>query len=345
MAPPNNDERFMRAALIEARKGFGLTSPNPTVGAVLVAKNKIVARGHHRRAGLPHAEIECLTQFGRKVPANATLYVTLEPCSTLGRTGPCTTAIIESGVEQIVIGASDPNPKHSGRGIDLLRKAGVDVRVGILSAECTELNESFNKWIQTGSPFVIAKCGMSLDGRLTAPSSESRWLTSPASRRHAQELRANVDAVLVGAETIRADNPRLTVRGKAGAKQPRRIVLSRSGQLPRAARIFTDRFAELTTIYREMDLGDVLRKLGADEITSVLIEGGGDVLGQALDQRLIDKVQIYAAPIFTGGPTIAFGGAGADSTSSAVHLTRVRYEKIGDDICVTGYPTRQSSSA
>jgi diaminohydroxyphosphoribosylaminopyrimidine deaminase/5-amino-6-(5-phosphoribosylamino)uracil reductase len=345
MAPPNHDERFMRAALIEARKGLGLTSPNPAVGAVLVAKNKIVARGHHRRAGLPHAEIECLAQFGRKAPANATLYVTLEPCSTIGRTGPCTTAIIESRIRQVVIGATDPNPRHSGRGIDLLRKAGVDVRVGILSTACTELNESFNKWIQTGIPFVIAKCGMSLDGRLTAPRSESRWLTSPASRRHAQELRANVDAVLVGAETIRADNPRLTVRGRPGAKQPRRIVLSRSGKLPRAARIFTDRFAELTTIYRATDLRDVLRKLGADEITSVLIEGGGDVLGQALDQRLIDKVQIYAAPIFTGGPTIAFGGAGADSTPSAAHLTRVRYEKIGADICVTGYLTRDSSSA
>lgn len=345
MAPPNHDEHFMRAALSEARKASGLTSPNPAVGAVLVAKNKIVARGHHRRAGLPHAEIKCLAQFGRKMPRNATLYVTLEPCSTIGRTGPCTTTIIESGVRTVVIGALDPNPKHSGRGIELLRKADVDVRVGILSAECTELNESFNKWIQTGIPFVIAKCGMSLDGRLTAPRSESRWLTSPASRRQVQDLRAHVDAILVGAETIRADNPRLTVRGKPGTKQPRRIVLSRSGKLPRTARIFTDRFAELTTVYREIDLGDVLRKLGADEITSVLIEGGGDILGQALDQRLIDKVQIYGAPIFMGGPTIAFAGAGVDSTRNAARLSRVRYEKIGSDICVIGYPTYESPSA
>ena len=345
MAPPNYDERFMRAALTEARKGFGLTSPNPAVGAVLVTKNKIVARGHHRRAGLPHAEIECLAQFGRKVPAHASLYVTLEPCSTRGRTGPCTTTIIESGVQTVVIGALDPNPKHSGRGIDLLRKAGLDVRVGVLSAACAELNESFNKWIRTGIPFVIAKCGMSLDGRLTAARSEGRWLTSPASRRHVHELRAHVDAILVGAETIRADNPRLTVRGKPGAKQPLRIVLSRSGKLPRTARVFTDRFAELTTVYREMDLSEVLRKLGADEITSVLIEGGGNVLGQALDQRLIDKVQIYAAPILTGGPTIAFAGAGADSTQRAARLSRVHYEKIGYDISVVGYPTYESPIA
>ena len=345
MAPPNHDERFMRAALAEARKGLGLTSPNPAVGAVLVAKNKIVARGHHRRAGSAHAEIECLARFGRKVPRDATFYVTLEPCSTLGRTGPCTTAIIAAGIKQVVIGTSDPNPKHSGRGIDLLRKAGLDVRVGILSAECTELNESFNKWIRTRIPFVIAKCGMSLDGRLTAPRSESRWLTSPASRRHAQELRAGVDAILVGAETIRADNPRLTVRGKPGAKQPRRIVLSRSGTLPRTAHIFTDRFAEFTEVYRAMNLRDVLRKLGSDEITSVLIEGGGDVLGQALDQRLIDKVQIYAAPIFTAGPTLAFAGAGADSTQSAARVNRIRYERIGSDVCVIGYPTYEPSSA
>src|ERR1043166_2997072 len=218
MATPSHDERFMRAALTEARKGAGLTSPNPAVGAVLVSKNKIVARGHHRAAGLPHAEIECLTRFDRKPPKDAALYVTLEPCCTIGRTGSCTDAIIESGVRKIMIGAIDPNPKHSGRGIELLRKVGLDVRVGVLSAECTDLNEDYNKWIQTGMPFVIAKCGMSLDGRLTPPPSESQWLTSPSSRRHARQLRGSVDAVLVGAETIRADNPRLTVRGNPGAK-------------------------------------------------------------------------------------------------------------------------------
>jgi diaminohydroxyphosphoribosylaminopyrimidine deaminase/5-amino-6-(5-phosphoribosylamino)uracil reductase len=274
-----------------------------------------------------------------------TLYVTLEPCSTTGRTGPCTETIIEAGVRNLVVGAIDPNPKHSGRGIELLRKAGLDVRVGILSAECTELNESYNKWIQTGLPFVIAKCGMSLDGRLTASPSESRWLTSAASRRDVQELRAGVDAILVGAETIRADNPRLTVRGKPGARQPRRIVLSRSGKLPRAARVFTDRFAEFTMVFHDIDLRDLLRKLGAQEITSVLIEGGGDILGQALDQRLIDKVQIYAAPIFTGGPTLAFAGAGADSTPSAARVSRIRYQKFANDICAIGYPAYESSGA
>ncbi len=328
----------MRAALTEARKGLGLTSPNPAVGAALVSKNKIVSRGHHRRAGSAHAEINCLTKLRGKMPPDATLYVTLEPCSTIGRTGACTDAIAASGVRKVIVGTLDPNPKHAGRGIAKLEEAGVNVQVGVLVEESAELNESYNKWIQTRIPFVVAKCGMSLDGRLTAPPSEGRWLTSPMARRHAQRLRAQVDAILVGAETIRADNPRLTVRGHPGAKQPRRIVLSRSGRLAPASRIFSDRFADETSIYGNVDLADLLRELGAQEVTSVLIEGGGNVLGQALDQRLIDKIQVYAAPVFTGGPTIAFGGAGTDSTKNAARLDRVRYEKVGDDICVTGYP-------
>ena len=150
---------------------------------------------------------------------------------------------------------------------------------------------------------------------------------------------------MVGAETIRVDNPRLTVRGEPGAKQPRRIVVSRSGKLPSAARIFTDRFAKSTTVYREIGLRALLGKLGADEITSVLIEGGGDVLGQALDDRLIDKVQIYVAPIFTGGATVAFARGGADSTQSGARLTRIHYQKIGHDVCIAGYPTYESASA
>lgn len=267
------------------------------------------------------------------------MYVTLEPCSTVGRTGPCTTAIVDAGVRNLVIGTLDPNPRHAGAGIELLKKAGIEVRVGALADECKEINESYNKWIQTGVPFVIAKCGMSLDGRLTAPPSESQWLTSTPSRRHANRLRSQVDAILVGAETIRADNPRLTARGHPGARQPWRVVLSRSGKLPRQARIFTDRFAARTLIYGRSQLAALLRELGEKEIVCVLIEGGGDVLGQALDQRLIDKVQVYVAPVLTGGPTIAFAGNGAGSTSDAARLARVRYERIGDDIWLVGYPS------
>jgi diaminohydroxyphosphoribosylaminopyrimidine deaminase/5-amino-6-(5-phosphoribosylamino)uracil reductase len=332
------DEVFMRSALREARKGLGQTSPNPTVGSVLVIDRKITAKGHHVRAGLAHAEIACLRRFKKPVPKDAVLYITLEPCSTVGRTGACTDAIIQAGVRHVVIGAPDPNPKHAGRGIEILKKVGLNVRRGVLADECSALNEAYNKWITTRRPFVIAKCGMSLDGRLSPPPGETRWITSAASRRHAHHLRAQVDAILIGAGTLRADNPSLTVRGVRGAKQPWRIVLSRSGSLPRQAHLFADRFAERTIVCHERSLDFVLRDLGEKEITSVLIEGGGEILGHALDERLVDKVQLYVGPIFTGGPVIAFAGVGAASTREAPRLDRVRYERIGQDVCVIGYP-------
>lgn len=328
----------MRAAFDEAKKALGRTSPNPAVGAVLVIDNRIVSKGHHRGAGTAHAEIECLRDFGARIPARATLYVTLEPCSTAGRTAPCTDAIIKAGLKNVVIGATDLNPRHSGRGIVELRNAGVGVRDGILAEECTRLNEAFNKWIVTGQPFVIAKCGMSLDGRLTRPPVESRWITGRDARRDAHQLRGRMDAVLVGAETVRADNPRLTVRGVRWARQPWRIVLTRSGQLPRQAQLLTDKFAARTLIYKRKSLASVLKDLGKRGITSVLIEGGGEVLGEALDKRLIDKVQIYLGPILTGGPIVAFPGEGVEKTAGALRLRDIEYEQIDQTVSLRGYP-------
>ena len=328
----------MRAALNEAKKALGQTSPNPAVGAVVVIDNRMVAKGHHRKVGRDHAEIECLRDFGARVPARATLYVTLEPCSTAGRTAPCTDAIIKAGIKNVVVGAFDVNPRHSGKGIVQLRNAGVKVREGILADECSRINEAFNKWIVCGRPFVIAKCGMSLDGRLTRPDGEPRWITDPSARRHARRLRAGVDAILVGAETVRADNPRLTVRGVRWVRQPWRVVLTRSGKLPRRACFFSDRFASRTLIYRDKSLATVLKNLGKRGITSVLIEGGGEVLGQALDARLIDKVQLYLGPSLSGGPVIAFPGRGAENTADALRLRCVSYRKIGQSVCITGYP-------
>jgi diaminohydroxyphosphoribosylaminopyrimidine deaminase / 5-amino-6-(5-phosphoribosylamino)uracil reductase len=337
------DEKFMRAALTEAKRGLGQTSPNPAVGAVLLIGNRVVAKGHHREAGRDHAEVECLRNFGARVPASAILYVTLEPCSTEGRTGPCTDAILRAGVRNVVIGATDVNPRHSGKGVVQLRNAGVSVREGVLADECAQINEAFNKWIVTGRPFVIAKCGMSLDGRLTRPPGEPHWVTEGAARRHANQLRARVDAILVGAETVRADNPRLTVRTIRSARQPWRVVLSRSGKLPRRARLFSDRFSSQTLVYRRESLSNVLKNLGERDVTSVLIEGGGDVLGQALDAQLIDKVQLYLGPILTGGPVIAFPGRGAETAAHALRLRRVSYRQIGQSVCVTGYPEICSS--
>jgi diaminohydroxyphosphoribosylaminopyrimidine deaminase/5-amino-6-(5-phosphoribosylamino)uracil reductase len=334
------DEWFMREALKEAKKGEGQTSPNPAVGAVLVIDNHIVARGHHRGAGHDHAEIECLRNFGTSVPARATLYITLEPCSTVGLTAPCTDAILKAGITNVVIGAMDVNPRHHGRGITRLRDAGIKVREGVLAEDCAHLNEAFNKWIVSRQPFVIAKCGMSLDGRLTRPPGESHWITGPSARHHAHQLRSRVDAILVGAETVRVDNPRLTVHGVHGARQPWRVVLTRSGNLPRRARLFSDQWAGETLIYKGKSLTTVLKDLGKRSVTSVLIEGGGHVLGQALDARLIDKVQIYLGPILTGGPVIAFPGHGAQSTGNALRLGEVSYRRLGENVCITAYPKK-----
>ncbi|CAN5729639.1 bifunctional diaminohydroxyphosphoribosylaminopyrimidine deaminase/5-amino-6-(5-phosphoribosylamino)uracil reductase RibD [soil metagenome] len=330
------DQHFMRAALAEARKGLAHTSPNPPVGAVLVARGRIVATGFHRQAGAPHAEIDCLRNFGAAVPGDAVLYVTLEPCSTSGRTPPCTEALLAAGVKNLVVGTMDPNPAHRGRALAIMREAGVSVRSGILEAECAALSSAFNKWIQTQRPLVIAKCGMSLDGRLTRPPGEEQWLTSPAARRHANRMRAEVDAILIGAETLRRDDPRLTVRGIRGARQPWRVVLTRSNRLPRDAQMFTDRFADRTLVFRNRPLAAVLEELGQQEITSILIEGGGDILGQALDARLVDRVHLYVAALLTGGPVLAFPGRGAASSRDAMRLRNVRYEALGGDIFVSG---------
>lgn len=334
----------MRSALVEARKALGSTSPNPAVGAVLTVGDRVVARGHHRGAGFPHAETECLRKFHRPIPANATLYVTLEPCSTVGRTPACTDQIIRSRLKRIVIGAIDPNPQHSGRGIELLRNADIDVRTGVLVEECISLNEGFNKWIVTGMPLVIAKCAMTLDGKLTRPPPEPRWITSARARRHVHQLRAQVDAILIGAETVRTDDPRLTVRGARSKRQPLRVVLTKSGKLPAAARVFTDRFAAKTVVFKDKPLKAVLRELGKNDVTSVLIEGGGDILTLALEQRVIDKIHMYLGPLITGGPVLAFGGRGAGVTAEAVHLRRIRYEQFGADVCVIAYPEYPHSS-
>jgi diaminohydroxyphosphoribosylaminopyrimidine deaminase / 5-amino-6-(5-phosphoribosylamino)uracil reductase len=330
------DAKLMAVALILARKGLGATSPNPAVGAVLARGERVMARGYHRRAGAPHAEVDCL----RKVPdaRGATLYVTLEPCSTSGRTPPCLDYIVRRGVRRVVIGATDPNPQHQGRALDLLEAAGIEVTTGVLEQECARLNEAFNKWIVTQQPFVIAKCAMSLDGRLTRRRGEPRWLTSAAARRHAMRLRAQVDAILVGAETVRRDNPRLTVRHIPGrAKQPWRAVLTRSGRLPRSARVFSDAHKDRTVIFRDQPLSEVLRELGRREVLSVLIEGGGEILSEALDGRFIDKFQTYVAPRISGGGVLAYGGNGAASAGDAVRLSGVTYERIGSDVCLTGY--------
>lgn len=330
-------ERFMRTALREAQKGLGLTSPNPVVGAVLVKQGRIIARGWHRRAGLPHAEVEAFRSLATpELAQGATLYVTLEPCSTSGRTPPCTEAILKAGLRRVVIGTLDPNPAHAGRAVDLLRNRGIDVLSGVLQAECAHLNRAFFRWITTGRPWVIAKAALSLDGRISRPPGESQWLSCPASLRDAHRLRSEVDAILIGANTLRTDNPRLTLRGSAipaGKVQPKRVVLTRGkGALPPEAHLFTDEFRDQTLVYSGQSLEAVLDELGRRQITSLLVEGGAEVLGAFVDARLIDEVCFYLTPRLCGGPTLGVGGLGAGSTAEGLSLVHPEYRQLGRDL-------------
>jgi diaminohydroxyphosphoribosylaminopyrimidine deaminase/5-amino-6-(5-phosphoribosylamino)uracil reductase len=327
----------MRVALEEARRGAGRTSPNPAVGAVIVKGRRILARGFHRAAGKPHAEIEAIRALPEPEAARgATIYVTLEPCSTHGRTPPCTKAILRRGFARVVYGATDPNPAHAGRADAILEAAGLAVTRGVLAEECAALNAAWNHWIVTGRPWVIAKCGMSLDGRISSHP-ESRWITNAESRAGAMQLRAQVDAILVGGGTVRADDPKLTIRGIPGARQPWRVVVSRSGRVPRGANLFVDRHRDRTLVFRKEPLAHVLAALGKMDVTSVLIEGGGRTLGEAFDQRLVNEAVIYVAPQLLGGPVPAVGGDGVDSNEEALRLADVSYTRFGDDVRIRGF--------
>jgi diaminohydroxyphosphoribosylaminopyrimidine deaminase/5-amino-6-(5-phosphoribosylamino)uracil reductase len=327
------DEEFMREAIREARKGIGATHPNPAAGAVIVSGETIVAKGWHRAAGRPHAEIEALHR-ARQRARGATLYVTLEPCSTQGRTPPCTHAIIEAGFARVVYGATDPNLKNSGRAAALLSRAGIKVDGGVLAEACAALNTEWNKWISTGMPYVIAKAAMTLDGRINSPP-ESRWITSKASRQDAMKLRRRVQAILVGGRTVRLDDPQLTVRGISPISQPLRVVWTKTEQLPASAKIFTDEHRDRTLVFKGISLRSALRELGSREIASVLIEGGGRVLGEAFDASLVDEVCFYMAPLLVGGAIAVTGGRGVRDNEHAVRLGSVLFKRIGSDVRLT----------
>jgi diaminohydroxyphosphoribosylaminopyrimidine deaminase/5-amino-6-(5-phosphoribosylamino)uracil reductase len=363
------DERYMRRALALARRGLGKTSPNPAVGAVLAKGGRILGEGWHRRAGGPHAEVFALRGLvarasrPRAFPSNdLTLYVTMEPCCTWGKTPPCTDAIIAAGVKRVVAAARDPNPKHNRRGYRVLRRAGIRVDAGLLGAEATRMNEAFNKWIITGMPWVIAKAAMSLDGRIATRTGDSKWITNEAARRAAHKLRATADAVMVGANTVVRDNPRLTVRhGVAPRKLSGwRVVVDARGRCPYSANLFTDAHRRSTIVLTtshsaarwrrrlsqngvtvmllphkrgRVDLRAALKALGKRNITSVLAEGGGELLGSLFDARLVDGVALFYAPIVIGGrgAVAAVAGEGAASVGQAVRLQDCRWRRIGTD--------------
>lgn len=328
------DGKFMHAAIAEARKAI-FTHPNPRVGAVVVKSGRIIGRGYHHAAGCPHAEIEAILSLRHPSSAKgATLYITLEPCSTQGRTPPCTEAILQAGFSRVVYGAVDPNPNHAGRAKSILGEAGLAVTEGIMAQECTDLNTAWNKWISTSVPYVTAKVGMTLDGRISSPP-EGRWITNAASRTNAMVLRSQVQAILIGGETLRVDNPRLTLRQIKGIPQPWRVIWSRSGKLPKEAHLFTDAHKDRTLVFTGTDLRQVLHALGQLGVAHVLIEGGGRVHGEAFDKGLVDEVSFYLAPLLAGGPVPAVGGLGVNSSERAIRLADVSYRQIGSDVLVS----------
>lgn len=364
--------QIMRLAINLARRGYGRTSPNPVVGAVLVKRGKIIGRGWHRQAGMPHAEVEALRDAAKlgHSPKGATLYVTLEPCCTHGRTPPCTKAIIAAGIKCVVIGATDPNPRHAGKGLRILRRAGIQVVNGIESEACARLNESFNHWIVHGTPFVTVKAAMTLDGKIATAGGESKWITGEKARAHGMKLRQASDAILVGVNTVQADDPSLTARMKleAGsrkiAKPLRRIVLDTMARTPVTARVVCDEQAGVTTIVvsrraprlrvqalaknvrvliapesraKRISLRWLLNKLGKEHLTQLLVEGGGEVNASFLMDGLANRVAFFYAPKILGGRDSrrAVGGEGAASLAGVLKLHDVEWRKLGADLLLT----------
>ena len=291
------DERWMNRALEWAKKAGEATRPNPRVGAVLVKGGSLVGQGYHRRAGLPHAEIEAIHQAGVRAKG-ADLYVTLEPCSTHGRTPPCTQAIIKAGVKRVIYGSRDVDPRNKGKAERIFKRAGVRVTGGVLKKECDEINEDFRHWTTRREPWVILKLAMTMDGFLALPG--RRWVTGAKARDEVQRLRAGCDAILVGAETVRKDNPRLTVRNGPVGVQPWRVVVTRSGKLPKGANLFRDRYKKRTLVYRKKKWSELLRDLRRKGVSRLLVEGGAEVAEGLIEAKKVNEGVIYLAPVFVG---------------------------------------------
>lgn len=362
----DRDRYYMGLALNEAKKGLGRTSPNPHVGSVIVKDDQVVGRGYHRRAGTPHAEIHALAAAGAE-SRGATLYVTLEPCSHTGRTPPCCEAVAKSGVARVVVGMEDPNPLVQGRGIRYLLERGIAVTSGVLEERCRRLNRPFIKHITTGLPWVVMKAGMSLDGRITYDGRQTGWMTGAETSTLVHRLRDRCDAILVGAGTVLVDDPALTTRlpGRQKGRDAHRVILDSRLSIPEQAKVLDGDSPARTFIFcgsdadpvkrarleekgisvhrvdrgvgGGVDLPQVLRRLGEQGITSILVEGGAKVHGSMLSQRLYDYAHLFYAPVFAGDNGMAFqSGYSSAGRDTAHRLTEVRYRRCGEDMMVSG---------
>lgn len=362
---PNADEPWMDRAIAQARKGEGLTRPNPPVGAVLVKNGRLLAAGFHRKAGGPHAEVYAFRRAGDRAHG-ATLYVTLEPCSTWGRTPPCTDAIIRHGVRRVVVGVTDPNPRHSGRGLRLLRRAGIEVIVGVRADVCASLIEPFAMHMKERRPFVTLKLGSTLDGRIADAKGISRWITGPQARREVHALRRRVDAILIGRATAQKDDPSLLPVPSHGRK-PWRVLLDAAGRVPLRNRLFSDGFGRQTlvftstrssTAYREtlaargieveilsaprghFSMQRVLRALGRRGILHVLCEGGGALAGSLIRERLVDEAWFFFAPRLLGSDATPSVGGKGWRLSHAPAWTIKDVTRIGADVWIHARPEK-----
>lgn len=365
----SGDARFMREALRQARKGLGRTSPNPAVGAVIVRDECMLASGYHRRAGAPHAEVEALSRLEGPARPGDTLYVTLEPCNHVGRTPPCTEAILARGFQRVVVGMRDPNPHVSGGGCAYLESRGVEVVTGVLEEECRILNEAFIKHVKTGRPFVTAKTAATLDGWTATATGHSRWVTNERSRRFVHRLRDRSDAILVGVGTVLADDPSLTTRlGKRRGRDPVRVIADSRMRIPDHARVLHldspaetwiaagdrlppsrleraenwDHVKTLACPTGEggLDLASLLDILGSRGIASLLVEGGATLMGSMIRRRLIDKYYLFQAPKLLGGGdgVPVASGPGARRMDECLLLRDIRTRRFEDDVMVRGYP-------
>lgn len=358
----------MEQALSLAKLALGQVSPNPAVGAVIVKNDIVVGQGYTQPPGSGHAEVVALKQAGKKARGGV-LYVTLEPCCHYGRTPPCTQAIIAAGIAEVHLAILDVNPLVSGRGKNELEGEGIRVYLGEHGKEAKEINQAYTKFITTSLPFVTVKFAMSLDGKIATRSGDSRWISGDEARKYVHKLRYTSDAVMAGVNTVLVDDPRLTARGGSGSggtarKQPLRVIVDGKGRTPLTARLFNEHgktllalgklltpgekaaFAqvgaellELPSSGGRVDLEKLLAALGQREITSVLVEGGGTLLGSLFDGNLVDKVIAFIAPIIIGGKDAktAVSGKGVDKMVNSLKLERVSLEKFGKDFMVSGY--------
>ncbi len=363
---PARDERLMGLALIEAERGRGRTHPNPVVGAVVVSGGRVIARGHHAQAGGPHAEIVALREAGARA-RGAEIYVTLEPHDHHGRTPPCSEALIAAGVARVVIGSIDPNPLVRGRGVHRMRAAGLEVVIGVQKVNCDSINESWFKFITTGFPWVHLKAAITLDGKLATASGDSRWVTGPASRLRVHQLRDQLDAVLVGIGTAIADNPRLTVRGVPGGRDPIRVVVDSLARLSPRARLLpalvactsrapparVRRLEKAGSIVlrcrgaERVDLEDLLRQLAGRGLTSLLVEGGAALHGSFLAQGLWDELSLFVAPKLAGESALSWAGLpGSTSMKDALPLRiqSVDSATFAPDLLLRARPARGTRS-